>query len=232
MRPITIHIKRKKLRALKMLLVGVCLLAAVFVLDGRVRPVLTTLATYQAKLSATRSINEAVIQVISEEDVVYNNIISVTQKTGGEVSSLSTDMVTVNRLKAQITSKVADRLTQDAVQDIGIPIGTVFGGQLLSGRGPRLTFKVLPAGYVHSEIYNRFQSAGINQTLHQIMLSVEVTISAVAPIYTITTNVDTNLCIAETIIVGKVPEAFTDINGDSSDDIGMYNDYGAGAPHA
>ena len=66
------------------------------------------------------------------------------------------------------------------------------GGQILSGRGPEVEFRVIPAGYVHTEIYNQFQSAGINQTLHQIMLKVDATVSAVMPIYTVTTEVTTN----------------------------------------
>ena len=90
-----------------------------------------------------------------------------------------------------------------------------------------MEFKVLPVGYVQTEIYNSFQSAGINQTLHQIMLKVTATVSAVIPAYTVTTDVTTNLCIAQTIIVGKVPTAYTDINGEQSDLIGQINDYAA-----
>ncbi|MEM1484076.1 sporulation protein YunB [Oscillospiraceae bacterium PP1C4] len=227
MKGITIRISKKKLRALKMLFSGVAIIVCILALDSRIRPVMTTLSTYQAKLAATKSINDAVIDVISQEDVVYNNIISLTKGETGEVSSISTDMITINRLKAEITNKVSDRLKQDASRSIYIPLGTILGGQFLSGRGPKVEFKVLPAGYVKTEIYNSFQSAGINQTLHQIMLSVNATVSAVAPVYTITTDVNTNICITETIIVGKVPNAFTDINGDKADPIGLYNDYAA-----
>lgn len=226
-KPVTIRVSKKKLRALKMIAIGTTLVLLVALLDSRVRPVITTLSTYQAKLAATQSINDAVIQVINEEDVIYNSIITLTQADDGEVSSISTDMITINRLKAEITNKISDRLKLDASRTIRIPIGTVLGGQILSGRGPRIEFKVLPAGYVHTEIYNNFKAAGINQTLHQIMLSVDATVSAVSPVYTVTTTVNTNICIAETIIVGRVPGAFTDINGDKADEIGMYNDYGA-----
>lgn len=227
MKPITVHVSRKKLRAVKLLIVGMFLILSVFLLDSRVRPLITTISTYQAKLMATKSINDAVIQVISEEDVVYNNIISITQNEVGEVASISTDMITMNRLKSEITNKVSDKLIENSTRGIYIPIGTIVGGQLFSGRGPKVEFKILPAGFVHTEIYNSFQSAGINQTLHQIMLSVDATVSAVMPIYTVTTEVNTNICIAETIIVGKVPSSYTDINGDQSDELGLYNDYQA-----
>lgn len=209
------------------MIVGMFLIASLFLIDSRIRPVITTLSTYQAKLAATKSINDAVMQVITTEDVVYNNIISVRENPQGEVSSIETDMITINRLKAEITNKVSEQLEIDASKGIFVPIGSILGGQFLAGRGPSLEFKVLPAGYVKTEIYNQFESAGINQTLHQIMLSVQATVSAVAPVYTVTTDVDTNLCIAETVIVGKVPSAYTDINGDKSDKLNMFNDYKA-----
>lgn len=228
MRPITIRVKKKKLRALKCIIIGVALLVALSALDGRVRPIITTIATYQAQLMATKSVNDAIIEVIDEEEVVYNSIVSITEDKNGEIASISTDMISMNRLKSLITNKVSEYLERDSAVPINIPVGTLLGGQFLSGRGPMVDFRVLPAGYVHTEIYNQFQSAGINQTLHQIMLSVRVNVSAVLPFYTVDTEIDTNICIAETVIVGNVPNAYTDISGMSNDMIGLSADYGAG----
>ncbi|WP_101911036.1 sporulation protein YunB [Marasmitruncus massiliensis] len=230
MKPVTIRIKKKKLKAFKLMALVMAVVVGVFWIDSRIRPVIQMITTYQAKLAATRSINNAVIHVISEEDVVYNSIVSIQKDSEGEVSSLETDMITMNRLKSLVTNRVSEQLIQDAASTVRVPLGTLLGGQILSGRGPVVEFKVLPVGYVQTEIYNNFQSAGINQTLHQIMLKVTASVSAVIPVYTVTTDVTTNLCIAQTIIVGKVPEAYTDINGEKSDLLGQFNDYGAQLP--
>lgn len=230
MKPITIRIKKKKWRQIKIMAFIMAIVVGVFWLDSRIRPIIKTITTYQAKLAATRSINNAVIHVISEEDVVYNSIVTVDKNDVGEVSSLETDMIVMNRLKSLITNKVSEQLILDANNTIRVPIGTLLGGQILSGRGPIVEFKVLPVGYVQTEIYNHFESAGINQTLHQIMLKVTASVTAVIPVYSVTTDVSTNLCIAQTIIVGKVPTAYTDINGEKSDLIGQLNDYGAQIP--
>lgn len=230
MKPVTIRIKKKKWRQIKIMAFIMAMVFGVFWLDSRIRPIIKTITTYQAKLAATRSINNAVIHVISEEDVVYNSIVTVDKNDVGEVSSLETDMIVMNRLKSLITNKVSEQLILDANNTIRVPIGTLLGGQILSGRGPIVEFKVLPVGYVQTEIYNHFESAGINQTLHQIMLKVTASVTAVIPVYSVTTDVSTNLCIAQTIIVGKVPTAYTDINGEKSDLIGQLNDYGAQIP--
>ncbi len=230
MKPVTIRIKKKKLRTLKVMAFIMAIAVGVFWVDSRIRPVIQMITTYQAKLAATRSINNAVIHIISEEDVVYNGIVSIQKDSAGEVTSLETDMIVMNRLKSLVTNQVSEQLMLDADNTVRVPIGTLLGGQILSGRGPIVEFKVLPVGYVQTEIYNNFQSAGINQTLHQVMLKVTASVSAVIPVYTVTTDVTTNLCIAQTIIVGKVPSAYTDINGDTSNLIGQHNDYKARTP--
>lgn len=227
MKPITIRINRKKLRAMKLITAGLFLLAGLLWLDGRIRPVLTTVGTYQAQLLTTKSINDAVLDIISEENVAYNNIVTIRQGENGGVSSLSTDMVTMNRLKSEITNCVNSQLLKDGERPIFIPIGTLLGNELLAGRGPNIEFRVLPSGYIHSELYNEFKSAGINQTLHQIMLKIDVAVSVTFPLHTVNANVTTNVCIAETVIVGEIPQSYTNINGDKSDMLRLYNDYKA-----
>lgn len=227
MRPITIRIKKSKLRAFKLMICGILILLLGLGIEQRMRPMVETVAEYQAQLIATRNINDAVLDVIRAEDVQYNDIVTIRQGTDGQVASLTTDMVAMNRLKAQVTNRVSEYMEQETMQTVEIPLGTLAGGSVFSGRGPMVEFKLLPASYVDTQLYNDFQSAGINQTLHRIMMSVDVRVTAVIPIYTVTTEVHTNVCLAETMIVGKVPSAFTDINGDLSPLINQYSDYHA-----
>lgn len=227
MRPITIRVKKKKLRAIKLIALGAVLLAAALAVEERMRPMIETVAAYQSQIVATRNINDAVLDIIKEEDVQYNDMVTIRQGTDGQVASLTTDMVAMNRLKAAITNRVTDYLERETMQIIRIPMGTLLGGAVFSGRGPDVEFRLLPISYVETELYNDFVSAGINQTLHRIMLSVKVRVGAVVPFYTVSTDVNTSLCLAETMIVGKVPSAFTDINGDMSPLINQFSDYQA-----
>ncbi|MEG0115113.1 MAG: sporulation protein YunB, partial [Hydrogenoanaerobacterium sp.] len=94
-----------------------------------------------------------------------------------------------------------------------------------SGRGPMITFHVLHVGTVKSDIQNSFDSAGINQTRHRLILKTAISITALVPGYSSETKVSTNLCLAETIIVGVVPGAFTTVTGDERNNISKINDY-------
>lgn len=108
--PITIRVSKRKLRAWKMLLTGAAILAGALLLGGRVRPAITSVFTYQAQLAATRSVNDAVLDVIGRGGVDYQSIIHVREDAQGRVTFLETDMTAVNRLKAEITNAVSDRL--------------------------------------------------------------------------------------------------------------------------
>ena len=188
-----------------------CLLILTVLLDGRVRPVVKAYAGYQARVYATRAIDEAVLEVLSREGVSYDKLVHIDRGESGEVIALQADTVAINRLKSLLTAEISDRLEGMERQEIRVNIGTLSGFQFLAGRGPAVSFHLAPAGYARADLSNAFDSAGVNQTRHQIMLEVESNITAVIPAYSVTTQVTTGVVLAETVIVGGVPEAY--LNG-------------------
>lgn len=187
------------------------LMAGVLLLDMRIRPVIKNISSYQAKVYATKIINDSIYEELAKENVRYDNLISITQNSDGEITSLQTDMVALNRLRGRATDAVLQKIATMENQFIYVSVGTLSGLQLLSGRGPDLSIRVVPTGYLQTEIENRFDSAGINQTRHQIMLKMDMRVAAIIPGYTSTTDIHTEYCLAETVIVGTVPEAFTQV---------------------
>lgn len=203
------------------------LLLALVVIDMQIRPSVKTMAAYQARLYAIEAINEAATGELSRQNVNYSSLVRLSKNENGEVTAIETDMLALNRLKLGITEAIVKNLNALSSQELKIPLGTLFGWQYFSGRGPKVDFSVLNVGYVESDITNIFDSAGINQTRHQLMLDTTISITAIVPGYSAETSVTTNLCLAETIIVGIVPGAFTNVTGGSESDISKMNDYNA-----
>ncbi|MEF9983072.1 MAG: sporulation protein YunB [Oscillospiraceae bacterium] len=195
-------------------------------IDFQIRPIIKTMSAYQARVFSGKVINDAISNQLLEKNITYDKIISITLNEKGNVSSVQTDIVTLNRLRTDIINSVIESIDEISEQDIEIPIGTLTGVQLFSGRGPKVNFKIKPTGFIETSLKNKFDSAGINQTRHQIMLNINLTVTAIIPGYTTTTEVSSNFCLAETIIVGAVPEAFTEVL-DSQDVTGKIFDYGA-----
>jgi len=202
---------------------------AVLSVDNRIRPMIKTMAASQAKVFATRIINESINKQFSSDDLSYDALVKVILDGDGKVTSVQTDMVRLNVLKSKMTAAASEQLNLLQNQTVRIPLGTLLGLQIFSGRGPKVEFKILPTGYVDSKLNHRFDSAGINQTRHQIVLQIDATIMALLPGYSASSSVSTSLILAETVIVGASPEAFTQVvTEEQTDSAGIIADYGNG----
>ena len=211
------------------LVAAIVLTVVLFVVIGYfILPVIGNTAEMQAKTMATKMINTAVQLALEENDIRYETLAVVTRNDGGEVTSIQTNMAQINAISNKITAKVIEQTEMMLHQKVSIPLGTLLGSRLFSGRGPDITFHVVPTGSVEFNIRNEFCSAGINQTLHQILLENSIGIMGVLPGYRIKTNITNQICLAETIIVGAVPEYFTQIDGVEKDYEDYIADYGPG----
>ncbi len=182
------------------------------VLLARLRPMIRPIAVARAKSIATRSINAAVDQVLAIDSISYESLISLETDSENRVTALKTNTALINKLKAELTSVISDRVSRLDSATISIPIGSVIGGELLSGVGPRIYIDLVPVGYAETDIVNTFSAAGINQTIHQILLEVTVTIGIVMPAYTEYATVSTSIVLGESVLLGNVPENYTNVS--------------------
>ena len=118
-------------------------------------------------------------------------------------------MAAFNHLQAEILDTVLTRISQVPTGDLSIPIGSLTGSALLAGRGPRISVRMESVGSSEANFRNAFTSAGINQTKHQIILTVDVSVSILLPGFRTATKVSNSFIVAETVIVGTVPDTYT-----------------------
>ena len=196
--------KRVLLAAL-MALLG--LYAGMLLLDVRIKPVIATVGTARAKAIANTSIMQAVEEELKQNGGEYEDLVSIRVGDSGEIRAVMSNIIKINQLKARISERVQENLTIDMIH-VSIPLGNLIGGDIFSGRGPLIRFKLPPYGNTVVNVQNEFTSAGINQTLHRIVLTVDAGISIVLPLTSVTTTVTTGVVVAETIIVGEVPERY------------------------
>ncbi len=189
------------------------IVVTVFILGNRyvvnhLRPIITQMARVEVDQLAARLINQAINDKISEDGVTYGDLVYFEKDIYGQITALKTDIISVNRLKADITEEVLRSIENADTSGIAIPIGNLINSDLFGGRGPRIPLKIVPLGTVSANFTNQFSEAGINQTRHQIMMDVSVEISVLLPGYDIGTQVATQVSIAETVIVGSVPDSY------------------------
>lgn len=209
------HIKRHRKRHLKAP-ISIILIVAIFItgfvmLDLYIRPLIDTVAVSKAKSVATTAINTAVIDELSTENITYSDLITINRKADSSISSIETNTINVNLLKSNITNASQEALIQLSQKQIGLPIGTLLGSALLAGKGPSIPINIALTGSITSEFKSDFVSAGINQTKNQVYVVITADISLLLPFYDVSTQVVTNVPIAETVIVGDVPRFYANV---------------------
>ena len=214
--------KRKRMGILALLLGLVILMTTV---ERGMRPMIQSVAESRANSVATQIINQAVADQLTQMNLDYQDMVELDRDEQGNISSVRTKMAAVNRFQAEISLAVQAAIDTYESQKINIPFGTFTGLELLDGIGPGVPLTISMTGSMKATITSNFESAGINQTRHQIMLTISAEARAVVPWYGITAKVVIDYIVAETVLVGNVPDAYTHvISGDGSvaDDIFLY----------
>ena len=172
-----------------------------------IRPTVQTRLIYQAKTYAVAALEETVRQELEQMDLSYGRLVRVSREEG-RVVSLETDTVLLNQIKSRITQAAVRKMEKLSDYRLTVPLGSVSGIDLFSGKGPKVRFLLQPQTAVESQIFQQFQSAGVNQTQHRIYLQLNVEIEAVIPGFSAKTSVQTQVELAQTVIVGEVPQFY------------------------
>jgi len=174
------------------------------IIERNISPTLLAIAEARARLIATEAINEAIKNKIAN-NVSYKDMITIHKNINGEVTLIQINAVEVNRIESETALYISQALRKITMGGIAIPLGQVTGSQILANFGPRIKVSIIPVGTVEVDISEAFEEAGINQTRHKIFLAIKTWVKIVVPMVSSNVQVSTHIPIAETIIVGNVP---------------------------
>lgn len=180
---------------------------------SRYREVIWELAETQVKNSTSDLTNDAIAKQIAEGTIQYDRIVFFEKDLDGRITALKTNMSEVNRLKTDILNIINDEILALDTSDIGIPLGSLFLPELLSGKGPAIPVHILSIRNSDATFSSNFVQAGINQTLHQLIMLVSVDVAILVLGQTGTFTVNSEVVVAETVIVGDVPNTFLQTGG-------------------
>lgn len=158
----------------------------------------------QGNILASKALSESVLSVIEKSDLSYDKLCRVSYDENGKITSMVYDTVVLNRLLSALELSATDALSGKQ-NTVSLPLGTLIGTEFLSGRGPSIPLQVSSLGYVQASCSSEFSSAGVNQTRHRIMVTMTATVNVYVPFYADDFTVTREFFIAETILVGEVP---------------------------
>ena len=216
-------IKRRKLRrsrssaaAALIVMLGVLIIGQAVSFYRHFMPIAVRLAQAEANYIVSAVINNAIAARLAEGELEYYDIISLEKDENGAVAAIMTNAAKVNWLKTAITADVINALDNNVSAKIKIPAGNLTGIKLLSGKGPDIPVELVAAPQTNTEFVNRFNSTGINQTCHRISVRVNAVVDLMLPGKTVATNISAEVAVAETVIIGDVPESYTFFEADEN----------------
>ena len=211
---LTAKTRRQRLaRKLKAWFLTVVIIAslAMWLFSSRIKPVIVSMADTGVYDLITVCVDSVVTELLDGQHIEYSSLVDFEKDDQGRICALVTNMAGVNKLKASITAAVLDRLSELEYTSIHIPLGSIVGGSLLMGKGPKIPITLLSCTNIYTYFSGEFSSAGINQTRHSIVLHVDVSLDILVAGGTVSTMVSNQVNVAETIIVGTVPDAYASL---------------------
>lgn len=208
--------KRLKTFGIILLLCLGVLIAGFFSLRSKYRLVIGDLAQTSVKNATSDLTNDAVAQQIENGNIQYDRIVYFEKDINGRITALKTNIGEVNHLKTDILNIINGRILALDAADIGIPIGSLFLPEFFSGKGPAIPVHILAIRNSDATFSSNFIQAGINQTLHQLVMEVNVEAAVLVLGETSTFQVSSQIVVAETVIVGEVPNTFIQTGEEAS----------------
>lgn len=201
----------------KLLWIFLALLLVAFVVFCVIRhkydEVIRQLAQVQIRNSTSDLTNNAIAKQIANGNIAYDRIVYFEKDLDGRITALKTNIGEVNRLKTDILKIINDEILALDSSDLGIPLGSLFLPEFISGKGPEIPVHIIAIRNSDATFVSHFSEAGINQTLHQVTMVVSVDVAVLVLGKTDTFTMTSEVVVAETVIVGAVPDTFLQSGG-------------------
>ena len=209
--PVVRFRNRRKGIGVGLILLG--LLILLLLLWSRLGPLIWELAAAEAENAVTLAINRVLGEMLERGELEYDDLIRLEKDETGAVTAAYANMGRITRIRAEIAREVAAEIMDRDRVELRLPVGSLLGMAVLSGSGPGLPLRILSVERIQADLSSRFTAAGINQTLHQIRVELQVSVRVLAPGGFTSGTVSACLPVAETLIVGRVPDSYTYFEG-------------------
>lgn len=196
-----------------LILISAVLVICFILLRGKYYSVISALGQTQVKNATSDLINDSIDQQISTGNIQYDRMVYFEKDLEGRITALKTNMSEVNRLKTDLLNIINDEILAMDSNILGIPLGSLILPEIFAGRGPAIPVQILTIRNSEAGFFSEFTEAGINQTLQKLYMQISVDVSVLILGRINDFTVSSQVVIAETVIVGQVPDTFLHAGG-------------------
>ena len=207
-------------------IVTLCVIGLLGFTFFRCRPVMQAFAESQAVWVATKIANQTATDVLAEYSKDCAESITVSYDEQQKVSAIRTNSSVVNAVRTAMTDQAIAALEAMSSLSVSVPIGTLTGWHWISGWGPLVTFPIGFTATIMSRVASSLIAEGINQSVYRVSIELEIALTVVSPAGCTTVGANVSYPMAETVLLGEVPDNLTEVYGDDQSLLGQIFDYG------
>lgn len=211
----TITVRYKKHRKKILALLALTFIVVLFLLYYYkiTMPFISELSEETVKAEAVDTINDANKKIQALQSF-YGALFEFVKNNEGDVVLIKSNSALINQINMLAAQEIQDTLNSLKKRRLSIPMGAFTGSALVANKGRDIPLKILSIGKCQSVFLSKFYSSGINQTLHRVLIDVEIDIEIMVPWHTQSVNAAYQILIAENVIVGKVPATYLSSDSD------------------
>lgn len=196
-----------------MVIIAIFLLinSILYFFDKNILPAVLSIGEEKLRREATAIINETALDIYSK-DFDYKDMIITEKDNEGNITMLRADTVKLNYLSAKLVLASNNKIGELEEVGLKVPLGYMTKNLVFYNLGPKINVDMTQIGNITSSYESVFESAGINQTRHKIYLNINMKMKLIVPLKSREVEIASQIPIAETIIVGKVPNTAIELN--------------------
>lgn len=181
---------------------------SMFSYTKKISPIMKDICQSSANSISVKIVNQAVYEYI--DGLEYEDFVNIQKDKDGNIKSITANTVRINKMTNDITSKLILLMEENEENYIDFPLGSISGTNFFAGIGPKVKIKSMPSGVIEAKLLSDFTSVGINQTKHTLSLDITINMRLMAPFFTDNLTYNSKIIIAETVIVGDIPNLYYD----------------------
>ncbi len=211
-----ILINKKYIKSLLIIIITltVTVMAFNFALDIFLRNISEYLENYLNNYTQM-ALNNAIIEISNNYDFETTGFVRVNTSASGQTAYVETDTISINEFKGKVANKIIENMRKDNKKDVNFKVLNLLGNTYWINKGPSIKITVFPIGNVKTDLNSKFSQAGVNQTMHELVMTAELEARIVFPFGSIKKNGKANIPISNTVIVGEVPDSYVNVTSDT-----------------
>ena len=193
-------------------IIFVLIVAYLFVYNTCFSGTIKEKAQVRANYVAISAINQTTEKLLLDAEFDEENFFTTENKIDGTVSKVTVNSKTANLFKAKLSQGVLDAIDKYGKEVIEMAPFSSYGYSFVPF-GIRIPVLVVPIEILSVDFKSELLDSGINQTLYRLNIEVEIAVKLLLPIGSEIFNVKTTVPVVQTVIVGDIPDSYTNVEG-------------------